>query len=287
MADRTRPRAAQSMPAQEPSKAPVITLLVLIAVAALGAYGFRQLKQQQTATHSVIMDLKTETVKEIKAGSAKAVAEIKEAAAGAATGAPGAGAKVVAGIDELKSSLAAMQADQKALLNQIAALQAKTAAPAPAGPVARADDGIPDPQNASVYFPLAVAKGPKIDVQIKTLLPAVKDRAAKGDCRANVSGYSDTLGNDDANLRLSQKRADYVAEKLKAAGLAIGEVKAWGERRLEAFSVDGVQNEKNRRVVIEVHCGPMPEKAAPAMPAAPKAEEKQPEPSAAPAKPSS
>lgn len=270
------------MPAREPSKAPVVTLLVLIAVAGLGVFGFLQLKQQQSATHAVIMDLKTETVKEIKAGSAKAVAEIKEAAAGAATGAPGAGSKVAAGIDELKSSLAAMQADQKALLKQIAALQAKTAAPAPAGPAAKADDGIPDPQNASVYFPLAVAKGPKIDTQIKELLPAVKERAAKGDCRANVSGYSDTLGNDDANLRLSQKRADYVAEKLKAAGLTVGEVKAWGERRLEAFSVDGVQNENNRRVVIEVHCGPEPAK-----PAMPKAEEKKPEPAAAPAKPSS
>jgi len=278
MADRSRTRASQTLP-QESSKAPIIIVLLLLALAGLGIFGFMQLMRQQTATHQVVMDLKTETVN-----------EIKDAAAGAAAGTPGAGAKVAAGIEELKTSLAAMQSEQKTLLKQIAALQAKAAPPPPmpAKPApAPVPDGIPDPQNASIYFPLAVAKGPKVDSQIKDLMPAVKERAAKGDCRANVSGYSDTLGNDDANLRLSQKRADYVAEKLKAAGLTVGEVKAWGERRLEAFSVDGVQNESNRRVVIEVHCGPAAAKPQPTKPAMPKAEEKTPEPAALPAKPSS
>ena len=86
----------------------------------------------------------------------------------------------------------------------------------------------------------------------------MKKHAGQAQCLANVLGFSDTLGNDDNNLKLSQKRADYVAGKLKAEGLAIGTVRGWGERRLKIHTLDGVDNEKNQRVVIEMNCASAP-----------------------------
>jgi len=105
------------------------------------------------------------------------------------------------------------------------------------------------------YFPLGVAKGPKIDTQVANVLPGLTKHAGKRQCRTDVSGFSDTLGNDGANLKLSQRRADYVAARLKAGGIAIGNVQGWGERRLKIHTFDGADNEKNRRVVIEMNCG--------------------------------
>lgn len=69
-----------------------------------------------------------------------------------------------------------------------------------------------------------------------------------------ISGYTDRKGSDDDNDILSQKRADAILEQLAEAGvkredlIAIGR----GERDPVVDTEDGVEEPKNRRVVVTV-----------------------------------
>lgn len=75
-------------------------------------------------------------------------------------------------------------------------------------------------------------------------------------CTVSVAGYADTLGGDEVNLKISQKRARNIAQKIKAAfgsKIRVDEA-AWGERRLKAWTPDGTASESNRRVDIAVNC---------------------------------
>jgi predicted nucleic acid-binding Zn-ribbon protein len=76
-------------------------------------------------------------------------------------------------------------------------------------------------------------------------------------CTISVAGFADTLGGDQVNLEISQKRARNIAQKIKTAfagsGVQVNEA-AWGERRLKDWTPDGTANESNRRVDIAVNC---------------------------------
>jgi predicted nucleic acid-binding Zn-ribbon protein len=76
-------------------------------------------------------------------------------------------------------------------------------------------------------------------------------------CTISVVGFADTLGGDQVNLEISQKRARNIAQKIKNAlagsGVQVNEA-AWGERRLKDWTPDGTANESNRRVDIAVNC---------------------------------
>jgi flagellar motor protein MotB len=76
-------------------------------------------------------------------------------------------------------------------------------------------------------------------------------------CTISVAGFADTLGGDQVNLEISQKRARNIAQKIKNAlagsGVQVNEA-AWGERRLKDWTPDGTANESNRRVDIAVNC---------------------------------
>jgi outer membrane protein OmpA-like peptidoglycan-associated protein len=69
-----------------------------------------------------------------------------------------------------------------------------------------------------------------------------------------VRGYTDSLGNTRANLRLSEERANSVSGFLSAAGVDPGRLKALGFG--EQFPVAGNDTDdgrqKNRRVEIEI-----------------------------------
>ena len=76
-----------------------------------------------------------------------------------------------------------------------------------------------------------------------------------------VTGYTDRLGTDSYNLKLSQKRAETVAGYLKSSGVA-GTIEQRGLGKAgEVEPCTGVKGEKkliqclapNRRVTIEVH----------------------------------
>jgi outer membrane protein OmpA-like peptidoglycan-associated protein len=85
--------------------------------------------------------------------------------------------------------------------------------------------------------------------KLKTLIEGRKD------CTISVAGFADTLGSDKLNLKISQQRAQNIAQKIKEA---IPDVKvnvaAWGERRLQTWTPDATADENNRRVDISVNC---------------------------------
>lgn len=100
----------------------------------------------------------------------------------------------------------------------------------------------------------------KVDDEGQTKLIVGKVRALiKGHsgCAIAVAGHTDTFGGDRKNYELSRRRANEVADKLKAAfkaeSIPVTETQ-WGERRLEEWTPDGTAREANRRVDIRVSC---------------------------------
>jgi len=78
--------------------------------------------------------------------------------------------------------------------------------------------------------------------------------ARRAGAEVQVTGYTDTLGSDEDNDDLSQRRAEEILEALAAQGIdrrlmsAVGR----GERNLREPTADGVSNPANRRVVVIV-----------------------------------
>ena len=67
-----------------------------------------------------------------------------------------------------------------------------------------------------------------------------------------IIGHSDTAGNKESNMRLSQKRTQAVKKYVEAQTLDIKELKTeyYGENTPLVKTKDGVSNAKNRRVEI-------------------------------------
>lgn len=222
-------------------------LIVLIVAAPLGYFGFTQLDQrissQQEEIKSVVIELKSEALSEIKTVSEQVAKDLK-------SGGGGDNAMVSAEISALAARLDELRAEQQKLTQLVAPIAENSAKSATMVAPGSRDDRL----NLTVYFPLGKIQGPMIDKQVAAIIPQIADYAKVGDCKSNVLGFSDTLGGDKANLALSEKRAQHVASLLRKQDIPVGNVKGWGERWLDVHTVDGVKNEKNRRVVIETHC---------------------------------
>ncbi|MHA3794830.1 OmpA family protein [Sphingomonas sp. YL-JM2C] len=82
----------------------------------------------------------------------------------------------------------------------------------------------------------------------------IKEVSERPGAEVQVTGYTDTLGEADANDRLSQKRAEEVLGVLAKQGIdptlmsAVGR----GERNLRVPTADGVSEPANRRVVVTI-----------------------------------
>ena len=237
-------------------------VLVLGVVVPLGFFSLQALDRKMEAANSevrsVIIDLKAETLKEIRMVS-------EQAAKGVATENAGADPVLVASLEMLKTSIGALRNGQQQLFEKmkrppepVAATVADAASavvPPAVRPVASPPPGSRDDTlNQTVFFSLGKITGPAIDQQVATMMPKIADYGRSGTCLSNVLGFSDTLGGDKSNLDLSQKRAQHVATLLRAQQVPVGEVKGWGERWLKVLTVDGIKNEQNRRVVIETVC---------------------------------
>ena len=82
-------------------------------------------------------------------------------------------------------------------------------------------------------------------------------------CAIAVDGHTDTRGSDAANLELSEKRAKFVAEAIKAEfGATTVTATGWGERRLKVMTADGADEIENRRVEVTLTCPPPATRAA-------------------------
>tara|TARA_R110000787_G_scaffold226512_3_gene334356 strand:- start:113874 stop:114671 length:798 start_codon:yes stop_codon:yes gene_type:complete len=230
-----------------------IVLGVAVPLSYLGLQSInKKMQAQQAAVKSVVLDLKVEALKEIKAanenaGMANSKARAEETQA--MTSELAALSQSIRDLRETQQSLAA-KIEQGATTNTASAAQAM--------PGTREDA-----LNQTIFFPLGKIEGPEIDKQINDMLPKIADYSQGRPCVANVLGFSDTLGGDKSNLELSQRRAVHVAALLKRKNIDVNNVKGWGERWLNEHTVDGVKNQKNRRVVIETLCHTeMPKTAA-------------------------
>ena len=245
----------------------LVTLVVVGGVLVGGFFGLDKLQVMfqpgQPEAQRVIVELKDTAIDEIRSAKSEAIDEIKELNAEMVTKVRELAADAekvnVPAFEDMKKMVERIDANQKELAKRLETLNEKQA-----GSAAQVSaEKLPAELRKgvllnTVYFPLAIAKGIKIDAQLAKIIPELKIRSGQAQCLANVSGFSDTLGNDDSNLKLSQKRANYVAVKLKAEGLAIGTVRGWGERRLKVHTLDGADNENNRRVEIEINCPSAP-----------------------------
>jgi outer membrane protein OmpA-like peptidoglycan-associated protein len=107
--------------------------------------------------------------------------------------------------------------------------------------------------NYTVYFDLnGTAISPEADATLKDAAAAAKTMPAGS---VTVSGYTDRSGTPEYNLALSERRASVVETALKnlmGATAAIFTLEAFGENQNKVITPDGVVNEKNRRVKVEI-----------------------------------
>lgn len=125
---------------------------------------------------------------------------------------------------------------------QPAAVEAPPPVPAPA----------PPPQEYVVHFAFnsaAIRPG-----EYEAIRAAAAAYLARRDGSVVVQGHTDTVGSDTYNLRLSQRRAEAVANALAQLGVSRAAIDMdWYGERLNAVPTgDGVRSEANRRVTISL-----------------------------------
>jgi outer membrane protein OmpA-like peptidoglycan-associated protein len=101
-----------------------------------------------------------------------------------------------------------------------------------------------------LYFPL---NGDRLgDSAQAALAELVRYVQSAGNITININGHADRVGSDDYNMDLSARRARFVVQALKAAGVPekmMGYF-AFGESDPAVPTADGVAEPKNRRVEI-------------------------------------
>jgi len=65
-----------------------------------------------------------------------------------------------------------------------------------------------------------------------------------------IIGHTDNRASDKYNLRLSQKRANAVAQVARSTGVRVAEIKGYGERQPKASNATASGQAQNRRVEI-------------------------------------
>ncbi|MDO8926847.1 MAG: OmpA family protein [Sideroxyarcus sp.] len=97
--------------------------------------------------------------------------------------------------------------------------------------------------------------GTRLTAESAALVEEVRQEIVKRPApEVTVIGHTDREGSDEANLRLSQNRAEAVRDILVAGGVSaqIIQVVGRGELEPEVATADGVAEPRNRRVEISV-----------------------------------
>jgi outer membrane protein OmpA-like peptidoglycan-associated protein len=97
---------------------------------------------------------------------------------------------------------------------------------------------------------------------------AAEQFAATGQTSVVLAGHTDTSGNADYNMRLSQRRADAVKAYLAGKGVPESAMatEAFGQTRLLVETPDNVREPQNRRVEITFSGAPAPVSTGPCTP---------------------
>lgn len=229
----------------------VMAVVIIAALGAGGFFGFMELRKDfrtaQSETRGVIIDLNTEIA-----------GKIDDIGAGGDGGGAAAADRqaIQESLANIQSAVDAVASQQVAMAD---ALKQSATNDDGAGDMAMAEekamrDAAGATQSETVFFPSGKVAAPEVDEQITAVLGELYAYSGRPECFAQIHGYSDTVGNDDVNLKLSRERADYVSKKVRAAGIRVASVDGWGERRLEMHTFDGVDNSRNRRVVVDITC---------------------------------
>ena len=98
------------------------------------------------------------------------------------------------------------------------------------------------------------------DTGKSTLLPGAQRSVAQlvqvlthhPERRVLIEGFTDSVGSDEMNLQLSQRRAQAFQRELMSGGVAAGriEVRAWGEANPVADNGSAAGRQRNRRVEV-------------------------------------
>ncbi|MCU9838167.1 OmpA family protein [Ruegeria sp. WL0004] len=67
-----------------------------------------------------------------------------------------------------------------------------------------------------------------------------------------VAGHTDSRASDEYNIRLSERRANAVAQVARSVGARIGDIRAYGERDPRVPNTSAANMAENRRV--EIYC---------------------------------
>jgi hypothetical protein len=108
---------------------------------------------------------------------------------------------------------------------------------------------------------------------LRVVAQAAEAYKQRGAARITVTGHTDTVGSGAYNLRLSESRADTVANELIREGVPTTDIITIGrgEEDLLVPTADGVAEPRNRRVEIVVPQAPPPAPVAEAAPVEPQA----------------
>lgn len=110
----------------------------------------------------------------------------------------------------------------------------------------------PPPIQLTLYFKMGTTVlTPESRPSLDYLREQVRSRPG---AEAQVTGYTDTVGSEEDNDRLSQRRAEEVVEVLAAEGIdrALMTAVGRGERSLKVKTADNVAEEANRRVEVTI-----------------------------------
>ncbi len=123
-----------------------------------------------------------------------------------------------------------------------------------APPIAKTGTAMPEqePVSYQVFFPLGSSM---LGEQDKTALAAAaRVYKTKPNARVTVTGFTDTVGSPELNMRLSQQRADAVKNVLVQNGVPAGSIttSASGESGMLVPTAAQVNEGRNRRVIVVI-----------------------------------
>ncbi|PKO87228.1 MAG: OmpA family protein [Betaproteobacteria bacterium HGW-Betaproteobacteria-12] len=108
------------------------------------------------------------------------------------------------------------------------------------------------PERFLLYF---ASGGAQLTAESQALLPKIVDSAAKRPAvDVSIIGHTDTVGRAEQNEELALKRAQAIAELIKAKGLQVHalSIESHGERNPLIKTADETAEPRNRRVEISL-----------------------------------